>query len=231
MNPSSATDRTSPRYGAMAPLRNLALFLALAVATPAAAEIRILAFGDSLTQGFGLPEDQGFVPTLEAWLHANGAPDVTVVNAGVSGDTSEGGLARIEWSLTPDIDGVIVELGANDLLRGIDVRITQKNLDGILAIIDAHNLPAILAGIPAPPNFGEERARAFKGMYREVAEKYGAIYYGSFFAGMGQGRNMFQVMRLMQSDGEHPNAKGVEAIVDHIGPVVLELVAEARSRS
>ena len=104
---------------------------------PAAAEVRILALGDSLTAGYGLPDGEGFVPRLEAWLAAHGAADVAIVNGGVSGDTTAGGLARIDWSLGDDIDGVIVELGANDMLRGIDPAVTRANLDGILTAIDA----------------------------------------------------------------------------------------------
>lgn len=217
-------------YGAAAGMRKLAVALALllAGAGAAAAEVRILAFGDSLTQGFGLPEEEGFVPRLQAWLRANGAPDAVVINAGVSGDTTAGGLARIDWALGDDPDAVIVALGGNDLLRGLDTGEMRTNLDGILSAIEARGLPMILAGLPAPPNYGEDYRRAFNGMFRDLAGEHGAIYYKSFLSGMGQGRNMFQVMRLMQPDGIHPNAEGVEAIVDHIGPVVLELIAEAR---
>jgi acyl-CoA thioesterase-1 len=217
----------------VAGLRNLATaaVLGLALAGPAAAEVRILAFGDSLTQGFGLPEPEGFVPQLQAWLEAHGGADVVVVNGGVSGDTTQGGLARIEWSLSDDIDGVIVALGGNDLLRGIDPRVTRANLDGILTAIDAKGLPAILAGLPAPPNYPEDYRTAYRAIFRDLAAEHDAIYYRSFLAGMGQGRSTRQVMRLMQRDGLHPNAEGVEAIVGHIGPVVLELVAEARRRS
>jgi acyl-CoA thioesterase-1 len=229
---SSARCGTPGAYGALGRLRNLLIALALALApVAAAAEVRLLAFGDSLTQGFGLPEAQGFVPRLQAWLDAHGAGDVTIVNAGVSGDTTQGGLARIEWSLGDDIDGVIVALGGNDLLRGIDPAVSGRNLDGILAAIEAKGLPMILAGLPAPPNYGEDYRRAFKRMFRDLAAEHGAIYYPSFLAGMGQGRNVRQIMRLMQPDGIHPNAAGVQAIVDHIGPVVLELAAAARGRS
>jgi acyl-CoA thioesterase-1 len=225
----SARRGTVRAYGALRRVRNLLIALVMSV-SPAVAEVRILAFGDSLTQGYGLPEAQGFVPRLQAWLDDNGADDVTIVNAGVSGDTTQGGLARIDWSLTDDVDGVIVALGGNDLLRGIDPAITGANLDGILTAIEAKGLPMILAGLPAPPNYGEDYRRAFKAMYRDLAEEHGAIYYGSFLAGMGQGRSVREIMRLMQPDGIHPNAAGVQAIVDHIGPVVLELAAEARAR-
>ena len=203
----------------------------LALASPAAAEVRILAFGDSLTAGLGLPERKGFVPELEAWLHAHGARDVTVVNAGVSGETTADGLRRIDAALTPDIDGVLVELGANDVLRGLDLRGTQRNLDAILDAIDAHRLPAIVAGIPAPPNYDDVQRKAFRAVFRDVAAEHGALYYPSFLAGLGQGRSIPEIMGLLQRDGVHPNSAGVAAIVDHIGPVVLELVAAARQRS
>lgn len=226
----------SPKRRPLAALRRLVAAAALALAAlgalagPAAAEVRILAFGDSLTAGSGLPPAQGFVPRLEAWLHAHGARDVTVVNAGVSGNTTADGLARIGPALTPDIDAVIVELGANDVLRGIDPRVTRRNLDGILTAIDARGLPVLVAGIPAPPNYDEARRKAFRATFREVAAAHGALYYPSFLAGMGQGRSVREIMRLMQRDGLHPNRAGVAAIVAHIGPWVLELAALARAR-
>ena len=218
-------------YGAAMALRNLAAAALLLLAVPAAADARILAFGDSLTQGFGLREAEGFVPRLQAWLAANGAGDVTVVNGGVSGDTSAGGLARIAWSLGDDIDAVLVALGANDMLRGIDPGVTKANLDGILTEIGNRGLPAVVAGIPAPANYPEAYRGAYAAMFRDLAEKHGAIYYGSFLGGLGEGRSMREITRLMQPDGLHPNAEGVQAIVDHIGPVILELLAEVRQRS
>jgi acyl-CoA thioesterase-1 len=213
-------------------MRNLALALlaALALAGAAAAEVRILAFGDSLTAGYGLPEGQGFVPQLEAWLHGHGAADVRVVNGGVSGDTTAGGLARIVWALDGKVDAVIVELGANDMLRGLDVSEMRQNLDGILTEIDRHDLPALLAGLPAPPNYGEDYRRAFKAAFRDLAREHDAIYVSSFLGGMGEGRSMRQVMRLFQPDGLHPNAEGVAAIVEGMGPPVLQLVERARAR-
>ncbi len=222
--------RIASPYGAGHSIRNLlfAIAASLVLAPAALAEVRILAFGDSLTQGFGLPQQDGLVPQLQAWLHANGAPDVTIINGGVSGDTTAGGLNRIAWSLQDDVDGVIVALGGNDLLRGIDTGVMAANLDGILTEIEARDLPMLLAGLPAPPNYGEEYRRQFHGMFRQLAEKHDAIYYRSLLAGMGEGRNVIQVMRLMQPDGIHPNARGVEAIVAHFGPAVLELVDAAR---
>ena len=229
MGPFSDRGTAFRAYGAAVVLRNLAVAALITLAAPAAADVRILAFGDSLTQGFGLPAAEGFVPRLQAWIAANGAGDVTVVNGGVSGDTSAGGLARIAWSLGDDIDGVILELGANDMLRGIDPGVTRANLDGILAEIGARGLPAVVAGIPAPANYPQAYRDAYAAMFRDLAEAHGAIYYGSFLAGMG--RSMREISRLMQSDGLHPNAEGVQAIVDHIGPVVLDLIEKARRRS
>ena len=219
-------------FPASAALRRLAFVLAAlaALAGAAAAEVRILAFGDSLTAGSGLPPAQGFAPQLQAWLRAHGAPDATVINAGVPGETTAGGLARIATALDPGVDAVIVELGANDMLRRLDVAAMRKNLDGILGEIDAAGLPALLAGLPAPPNYPAGYRKAFKAAFRDLARKHDAIYVLSFFAGMAEGRNMRQVMRLFQPDGLHPNAEGVAAIVEGIGPPVLELVERARAR-
>ncbi len=217
-------------YGVAARLCNAAglMLTVVFLGTPAMAEVRILAFGDSLTQGYGLPEEEGFVPVLQAWLRANGADDVVVINGGVSGDTTAGGLSRIGWALGDDVDGVIVALGGNDLLRGLSPAEMRRNLDGILTEIDRKGLPVLLAGLPAPVNYGKDYAREFRQLYVDLAAEHGAILYPSFLAGMGKGRNMFQVMRLMQSDGIHPNAKGVQANVEAIGPAVLELVEMAR---
>jgi acyl-CoA thioesterase-1 len=219
-------------YGPRSAAAKLAAALAALVllAGAAAAEVRILALGDSLTAGYGLPDGAGFVPRLEAWLAANGAPDVEIVNGGVSGDTSAGGLARIDWALQDDIDAVIVALGGNDMLRGIDPAVTRANLDGILDAIGAKGLPAVLAGLPAPPNYPADFRKAYKAMFRDLAKEHGATYYSSFLGGLGQGRSVREIMLLFQSDGLHPNAEGVQAIVEHIGPVVLRLADEARER-
>ncbi len=221
-------------YGAAGALRNLAAAAALfvlAMPAAAAAEVRLLAFGDSLTQGYGVPEADGFVPQLTAWLAAHGAGDVVVVNGGVSGDTSAGGLARIAWSLDDGIDGVILELGANDMLRGIDPGVTKGNLDGILGVIGERGLPVIVAGIQPPANYPPAYRAAYAPLFRDLAAAHGAIYYPSFFGGLTEGRTRREMMALLQPDGLHPNAKGVAAIVERIGPVVLTLVAEARKRS
>ena len=231
MNPSRPSRGAMPGYGAAGAIRKLlwALAALLALAGAAAAEVRILAFGDSLTAGFGLPAEQGFVPQLQAWLRAHGAPDATVINAGVSGDTTAGGLARLDWALGDDVDAVIVELGANDMLRGLDVGEMRRNLDAILTQIDARGLPVLLAGIPAPPNYGKEYARNFRATFKDLAAEHDAIYVRSFLGGMGE-RSMREVMRLLQPDGLHPTAEGVALNVAAIGPQVLELVARARAK-
>lgn len=221
--------RLRPAYGVRAGLGNLiaAAMLALAAQGAEAEPVTVAALGDSLTQGYGLPEDQGFVPQLQAWLRANGAPDAIVTNAGVSGDTTAGGLARVDWTLGDDVDAVIVALGGNDLLRGIDPAVSKANLDGILDAVDARGLPVLLAGLRAPGNYGPEYQQAFDAMFTDLAAEHDAILYPSFLAGLLDGRTMAEARALMQGDGIHPSAEGVEAIVADIGPVVLELIEAA----
>jgi acyl-CoA thioesterase-1 len=225
----SALDATPQAYGARRRILNLtAAILFAGAATDAAAQPTVIAaLGDSLVQGYGLPEAEGFVPQLQAWLAANGAPEVTVLNAGVSGDTTAGGLARVDWTLTDEVDAVIVALGGNDLLRGIDPAETRRNLDGILAAIAARGLPVLLAGLPAPDNYGAEYRDAFDAIYPDLAAAHGAMLFGNFLAGIG-GRDLAAARPLMQPDGVHPNAEGVAAVVAAIGPSVLELVTAAQ---
>jgi len=195
-----------------------AALLLLALASPALAEpVRLVALGDSLTHGYGLAQGDGFVPQLQRWLRARGR-DVVVVNMGVSGDTTAGGRARLGWALADGADAVILELGGNDLLRGIDPAMSRANLDAMLAEMRGAGLPVLVAGMQAPLNYGPEYKAAFDAMYPELAEAHGALIYPSFMAGM--------VVRgeLIQPDGIHPNAEGVEVIVAGIGPVVLELL-------
>ncbi len=218
-------------YGSRRRVGNLVGALALAAwalcPAPGAAEPVIAALGDSLTQGYGLPEAEGFVPRLQAWLRANGAPEAVVLNAGVSGDTTAGGLARVDWTLTPEVDAVIVALGGNDVLRGIDPAESRRNLEGILAAIDARGLPALLAGVPAPANYGPEYRAALDAIYPELAAEHGAILYPNFLAAVIAAGPPASGSALMQADRIHPNAAGVEAIVAAIGPSVLELAARA----
>ncbi|WP_267901452.1 arylesterase [Amaricoccus solimangrovi] len=184
--------------------------------------------GDSLTAGYGLPPEEGFVPKLNAWLAANGAGDVEVVNAGVSGDTTAGGLARLDWTLGEPADAMILELGANDMLRGLDPAAARSNLDQILTRVTAKGMPVLLAGVPAIGNFGPEYQAGFAAIYADLAKRHDAILYPSFFAGLTEGRSQSEARALIQGDGLHPNAAGVDAIVADIGPVVLDLVARAK---
>ncbi|WP_231592499.1 arylesterase [Pelagovum pacificum] len=193
-------------------------------ATADADTITIAAFGDSLTQGYGLPAQQGFVPQLEEWLRANGA-DVTVVNAGVSGDTTAGGLSRVDWAITPETDAMILELGANDFLRGIDPAVSRENLDGILSVADEAGLETLLVAIPASTNYGTEFKTQFDGMYVDLAEKYDVPLYPNFMEPLGEGETVAGAAeQYLQSDGLHPTAEGVALIVEGIGPSVLELI-------
>ncbi len=194
-----------------------------------AQDVTLAALGDSLVQGYGLPPEQGFVPTLESWLAANGHGAVEIVNAGVSGDTTRGGLSRVDWTLTPEIDGVIVVLGGNDLLRGLDPAQSRENLDGILAAIRERGLPVLLSGMQAPGNYGPDYKQAFDSMYAELAEKHGAILHPFFLRALNpeDPGNLSAASPLVQPDGIHPNAEGVERIVADIGPFVVELAQAA----
>ncbi len=201
------------------------LWLALAVCATAE-PVTVVALGDSLTQGYGLPVEQGLVPQLQAWLTAHGH-DVTLINAGVSGDTTAGGLARLGWSLTPEVDAMIVALGGNDLLRGIDPASSRANLAAILQETSARHLPVLLVGMTAPGNFGPDYKAAFDAMYPDLARQYDAPLAGSFFdALLALGDRDATMATMMQSDGLHPNALGVTEIVKVLGPQVEALLAQ-----
>lgn len=198
----------------------------LAVGAVQAETVTIAALGDSLTQGYGLPVDDGFVPRLEAWLQAQGA-DVEVINAGVSGDTTAGGLSRVAWTLTPDVDAMIVNLGGNDLLRGIDPAVSRANLDGILRAAQDAGVEVLLVGLDAPSNYGPDYEAAFEGMYSDLAQVYGLELYADYFAPLNDGADLDAARALyMQGDGIHPNAVGVGEIVEGIGPAVLDLISD-----
>ncbi|WP_371808709.1 arylesterase [Ruegeria sp. HKCCD4884] len=215
-------------YGAITTLRK-ALMTGLFIFcgfTATAEQVVIAALGDSLTQGYGLVEEDGFVPQLDRWLEGQGA-DVQVINAGVSGDTTAGGAARVEWTLTPDVDGMIVALGGNDLLRGIDPAVSRANLSKILEVARAGDVAVLLIGMQAPGNYGAEYKQAFDAMYPELAQDFGALFVSSFFEGLTAEGDPGAVSQFMQADGIHPNADGVALIVDALGPSVLELVGQA----
>jgi acyl-CoA thioesterase-1 len=186
--------------------------------------VEILALGDSLTAGYGLMDHEGFVPQMREWLDAQGL-EVRLVNAGVSGDTTAGGLSRVEWSLTPATEGLIVALGGNDLLRGIDPAVSRANLDGILKIAKDKGLDVLIVGMEAPGNYGPEYKAEFDAMYPELAEAYGTLYFPRFFEGLySVGSTPAELRDVMQMDGIHPNAEGVDLIVEAMGPAVAELV-------
>ena len=201
---------------------------ALALAAPAMAEeVVIAALGDSLTQGFGLPQEDGFVPQMEGWLRERGH-DVRLINAGVSGDTTAGGLSRVGWTLTPEVDGMIVALGGNDLLRGIDPEVSRANLDGIVAAAQEAGVEVLLVGLEAPGNYGPDYKAEFEAIFPSLAETYDTLLAERFLAGLTEARDKgAAVSELMQPDGIHPSARGVELIVDALGPFVEELVARA----
>ncbi|MFK8252843.1 arylesterase [Ancylobacter terrae] len=215
------TLRSAP-YGAVLRLRKGALAVliatiplaALAIAEPARAEpLRLVALGDSLTAGYGLPADAAFPVKLQQALKARGH-DVLIENAGVSGDTASAGLARIDWSVPDGTQGVILELGANDALRGIDPAITKQALADALARLKARGIPVLLAGMRAPPNLGAAYAGRFDAIYPDLAAAAGVALYPFFLDGVaGQAK-------LNQPDGIHPTAAGVDVIVARMLPAV-----------
>lgn len=202
----------------------LACALALSAGPAMAADkpLNIVALGDSLTAGYGLANQDAFPAKLQQALAAKGIA-AAVSNAGVSGDTMSGGLARLDWSVPPNTDAVILELGANDMLRGIDPQVTYAALDGILQRLGQRHIVVLLCGMRAMPNLGADYARSFERIYPELAAKYGVLLYPFFLAGPAAD------LTLRQADGLHPNAAGVNAIVAHIFPKVQELIAQIRN--
>ena len=189
----------------------------------AVAPFHIVALGDSLTAGYGLADKEGFVPALQAALAKAGIA-ATVANAGVSGDTASDGLARLDWSVPQGTDAVIVELGANDMLRGIAPDVTRAALDSILQRLRERHISVLLCGMRAAPNLGADYAAAFERIYPELAAKYRVPLYPFFLDGVA-GK-----LDLEQGDGMHPNPAGVAAIVAGILPEVEDLVGRAQNR-
>ncbi len=186
--------------------------------------LRLVALGDSLTAGYGLPSDEAFPAVLEKVLRAEGA-NVTIVNAGVSGDTASGGLARLDWTIGDGADGVILELGANDMLRGINPGVTEAALDAILAGLKARKIKVLIVGMKATPNLGPEYKARFDAIYPALAKKYDAPLYPFLLEGVAG------VQSLNQFDGMHPNSAGVEIIVKGILPKVQALLDQVAQRS
>jgi acyl-CoA thioesterase-1 len=212
-------------YGVRGLIANCTLMMAV-LGLPAMAEpVVVAALGDSLTAGYGLPADQGLVPQLQAWLDGKKA-GITVINAGVSGDTTAGGLSRLDWTLTPDVDALIVTLGGNDMLRGLDPSEARANLDGIVKGTTDKGLPVLIVGMKAPGNYGPDYKTAFDANYPALAATYGTLFIDDFFASISADPN--GIGALMQADGIHPNAKGVEMVVAALGPKVVELAARVK---
>jgi len=195
----------------------MVLLLSPGFAGPAGAEIKILALGTSLTAGYGLPPGTEMTTLLESRLRALHI-DAKVINAGVSGDTSAGGLSRLDWSLADNPDAVILELGGNDALRGIAPAETAKNLDAILTRLKERHLPVLLLGMRAPRNLGPEYVRDFDAIYPALARKYGVLFYPFVLDGVAMQAG------LNQADGIHPNPAGEKIVADRILPKVLALV-------
>jgi acyl-CoA thioesterase I len=179
----------------------------------AARTLKLVAFGDSLTAGYGLPQDAAFPVVLQQALRRDGY-DVSVVNAGVSGDTAADGLARLDWSLNDRADGVILEFGANDMLRGLDPDHTRKVLDRVIAALRARHLKVLIAGMLATPSFGAEYQKDFDTIFPQLAAKYRAPLYPFFLKGVAGHPD------LTLADGLHPNEAGVKTIVAEILPAV-----------
>lgn len=202
------------------PLLLTLAMLFLAVLPAAAAPLSIVALGDSLTAGYGLAAGEDFATRLEAALVASGI-DASVANAGVSGDTASAGAARVDWAVPDGAALVIVELGANDALRGIDPAVTRKALSDLLARLGARNLKALLVGMRAPPNMGEDYVRSFDAIYPDLAREHAVPLYPFFLDGVAGAPN------LNQPDGMHPTAAGVEEIVRRILPVVISALGKS----
>ncbi|HEX5454397.1 MAG TPA: arylesterase [Stellaceae bacterium] len=201
----------------------LTLLIGVGTAAPAMARVpEILAFGDSLTAGYGLPQSQSFPAQLQAALAKEGI-EARVVDAGVSGDTTGDGLARLDWALAQKPDLVILELGANDMLRGIDPKIVRTNLEAMLKKIKASGAKVLLAGMLSVPNWGPGYRQEFDRLYPELAKEYGVMLYPFFLKGVAMDP------ALNQLDGKHPNARGVAAIVDGIVPDVARLIGGEKS--
>jgi acyl-CoA thioesterase-1 len=201
----------------------LACLLASAFAQTSAKPVKIVAFGDSLTAGYGLPAQDAFPAKLQAALKAKGI-DATVVNAGVSGDTTAGGLERLDWSVPEDTDAVILELGANDALRGLDPALTRKSLSETLDKLAAKRIPVLLTGMLAPRNLGSDYTAKFDAIYPALAANHRVLFYPFFLEGVAGDP------QLNQGDGLHPTAAGVDVIVKNILPKVEELIARVRAR-
>ena len=185
--------------------------------------LKLVALGDSLTAGYGLPGEAAFPAVLERALRAKGYA-VSIANAGVSGETTSGGLARLDWSVPDGTDGVILELGANDMLRGIDPNVPRQALDQILARLRERGIPVLLTGMYASRNLGPDYVARFEAIFPDLAKKHGVPLYPFFLDGVAG------VRELTLPDGLHPTAKGVQVVVERILPTVERFVAQLAAR-
>jgi acyl-CoA thioesterase I len=196
---------------------------AFAASPDAKAPIRIVAYGDSLTAGYGVALPEAFPAQLERALKKAGH-NVEVINAGVSGDTTAAALERFDWAVPDGVHAAIVELGANDALRGQDPAQAKRNLDTILERLKGRGIQVLVAGIPAPRNWGDAYVKAFDGMFAELAQKHGAALYPFFLDGVALKAN------LSLPDGLHPNPAGIAVVVERIMPAVVALIAQAEEK-
>ena len=194
-----------------------------ALPTEQLSQVKIVGFGDSLMAGYLLPANAAFPQQLEKALNDKGV-EVSIENAGVSGDTTTGGLSRIDWSVPDGTDLVILELGANDALRGIEPDITEKNLDEMLARLKQRGISVILAGMMAPPNMGKDYAAKFNPIYPKLAQKYGVPLYPFFLDGVATKKD------FLLEDGMHPNEKGVETMVSNFMPTIEKSLTEMQNK-
>lgn len=213
-------------YGVLRYISKSAVVIFLLICQPVFAERpTVLALGDSLTQGYGLAHDDGFVPQLMQWLADNDTPAL-IIKAGVSGDTTAGGLARVEWSLTEDIDAMIVALGSNDMLRGIAPEDSYSNIESILKIGRQRGLRLMIIGVRAPGNFGPTYKTNFNAIFPKLAKTYDAEYVEHFFESLIDPTEPNQpLLQYFQNDRMHPNKQGVSKVVQTIGPVVQKLIS------
>lgn len=210
----------------MAFKRSLRSIVAAAIAVLASSLLamaepyRIVGFGDSLMAGYGLDPGESFPEKLESALRAKGH-DVVIVNAGVSGDTTSGGLARLDWSIPENAQLVILELGANDMLRGVAPATVEKNLDAMLEKLTRKDMAVLLAGMRAAPNLGPDYQAAFDSIFPRLAQKHGVALYPFFLDGVAADSG------LLLDDGMHPNAQGVDRMVERVLPSVERIIAAA----
>ena len=205
----------------------MACFLICASIAKADERIDVLMLGDSLTHGYGLVPENGLVPQLQRYVNSQ-REGVRLINAGVSGDTTAGGLERVAWSIEPGLDAAVVALGGNDVLRGIAPEVSRANLMGILDELQKAQVAILVVGTHAPNNYGPDYKQQFDQIFPQLAEQYGAYYIPSFFEPFITDGQLDESASLyFQPDGIHPNATGVKMVVESVGPIVMEMIAQA----